>query len=396
MNADLPVQGWHLRSVVGDDAVLRLSLALETVPELRADDVLVRVEAAPVNPSDLGVMFAGADVSQAVTGGTGVSRTMQVPMPKGAARAAASRVGQPMPVGNEGAGTVVAAGRGPAAQGLLGRTVSAVGSGLYAQYRALPASAVIALPGGVRAEQAAAGFVNPMTALGMLETMRLESHEALVHTAAASALGQMLVRLCAADGVQLVNVVRSPAQVALLREAGAEHVVDSTSESFRTDLKNAVAATGATLCFDAVGGGLVASQVLSAMESALSAGSAHRTYGSVQHKQVYVYGGLDPSPTQLNRGYGMAWGVGGWLVSALLARVGPQRAAQLRARVADSITSTFATRFTDTLSLPDLLQADAAHGYSRPTTGRKYLVAPHAGTTSTGHDDEPDDALERT
>ena len=287
----------------------------------------------------------------------------------------AGRLDQPMPVGNEGAGTVVAAGGSPAAQALLGRTVAVLGGGMLARYRLVKAADCLALPDGTAAADGASAFINPLTALGMVDTMRAEGHGALVHTAAASNLGQMLVKICRADEVGLVNIVRSPAQVALLRGLGAAYVCDSTSPSFTDDLVVALRVTGATLAFDAIGGGRLASQVLNAMEAAAPKDGYSR-YGSELHKQVYLYGGLDTGPTELVRGFGMSWGVGGWLVTYFLRKAGPERVGQLKARVAAELTTTFASHYTRTLSLADVLDPANIARYAARATGEKVLINP--------------------
>jgi hypothetical protein len=223
----------------------------------------------------------------------------------------------------------------------------------------------------------ASAFVNPLTVLGMVETMRAEGHTALVHTAAASNLGQMLNRLCLAEGIPLVCIVRSAAQADLLRAAGASWVCDSTSPDFMTELTAAIKATSATIAFDAIGGGKLASQILSGMEAALSEDAAFSRYGSATHKQVYIYGGLDRGPTELTRGYGMAWGVGGWLLTPFLAKVGLEKVVELRDRVAAGLSTIFASQYTAEVTLAGALQPDAVSAYSRQATGQKYLITPN-------------------
>jgi NADPH:quinone reductase-like Zn-dependent oxidoreductase len=378
MAEERPERALQLRSLVTRAGTIELSLAEVEVPEPSEGQVLVRVEAAPVNPSDLGLLLAGADVAKAEASGTTERPVVTAPLDAGAARAAAARVGESMPVGNEGAGRVVAAGASPAAQALLGKLVAVAGGAMYSQVRCVDAAACLVLPDGATAAEGAAAFVNPMTALGMVETMRAEGHTALVHTAAASNLGQMLNRLCLEDGVALVNIVRSPAQVELLRDAGATYVCDSSSETFMADLTEALRATSATLAFDAVGGGTLASRILTAMEAALTSGAAFSRYGSTVHKQVYLYGSLDRGPTELRRSYGMAWGVGGWLLTPFLVAAGPERVEAMRRRVAAGLTTTFASHFSDTVTLAGALGLEALAAYSRMGTGRKYLVTPNA------------------
>jgi NADPH:quinone reductase-like Zn-dependent oxidoreductase len=364
----------RLVSTVTAEPAVEISLIEEAVPMPAAGEVLIRVEAAPINPSDLGLMIAAGDPERAQREG----QVASLPLSAGALDALRERVGEPIPVGNEGAGTVVGAGSDEAAQALVGRLVAAAAGGMYSRYRVVPADLCLLLPEDARAEDGAASFVNPMTALAMVETMREEGHRAMVHTAAASSLGLMLNRLCIAEGIPLVCVVRSPQQAAILREAGAAQVVDSSSGDFEAGLIEAIRETGATLAFDAIGGGDLADRILHAMERAISAGTGYSRYGSAVHKQVYLYGMLDRSPTVINRTYGMAWGVGGWLLPNTLARLGPEHAATLRQKVADGLKTTFATTFTDRLGLADALDPDAIARYGRPRTGTKFLVTPDA------------------
>jgi hypothetical protein len=297
----------------------------------------------------------------------------------GALAGLSARIDKPLPVGNEGAGTVVAAGQSSAAQALLGKTVGIAGGGMYTQYRVVDAAACLVLPSGATATDGASSFVNPLTALGMLETMRREGHSGVVHTAAASNLGQMLVKLCIADGVPLVNIVRKPDQEELLRSLGAVHVCNTTSPTFTTDLVEAFKVTSATLAFDATGGGTLASQILNGMEEAANSTAAeYSRYGSAIHKQVYIYGGLDTSPTILTRNFGMAWGVGGWLLTPFLQNAGAEIVGRLRARVAAELTTTFASTYTREVSLSGMLRPDAFNGYVKRATGEKFLVTPQA------------------
>jgi NADPH:quinone reductase len=377
MSTQIPATALQLRSLVTDDRTVQLFLDTVEVPEPGPGQVLVRVEASPINPSDLGVLLAGADMSAAVWSGSPGRPVVTAPLPEAAARAAKGRVGLPMPAGNEGAGTVVAAGSSPAATALLGKTVAVAAGAMYAEYRCVDAAMCLELPEGTPPADGASSFVNPMTALGMVETMRLENHGALVHTAAASNLGQMLNRLCLAEQVPLVNIVRKPEQEALLRSAGASYVCDSTSPAFMADLTAALTATGATLAFDAVGGGRLASQILTCMEAAATAAAeTYSRYGSAVHKQVYIYGSLDRGPTELTRSFGMAWGVGGWLLTPFLQRIGAAGVARLRRRVAAGLTTTFASGYTSQVSLAGALAPDAIADYARQATGSKYLIIP--------------------
>ena len=292
----------------------------------------------------------------------------------------AARVGVPMPVGAEGAGTVTAAGSSDAAQALLGKTVAAMGGGMYSQFRVISADQCLVLPDGTAPAAGASCFVNPLTVLGMVDTMRLDGHTALVHTAAASNLGQMLVKLCLAENVPLVNIVRRVEQVELLQGLGATFVLQSTDADFMTSLTDALVATDATIAFDAVGGGTIASDILTAMEAAQSRkGGTVRGYGSTTYKQVYVYGRLDPSPIELSRNFGVAWGIGGWLLPIFLDRVGPGRAQQLRERVAAEITTTFASTYTATVSLDEALALESVAVYAKRGDRREVSRQPEQG-----------------
>ena len=376
---EIPTSALQLRSRVDADGILQLSFQTVDVPTPREGQVLVRVEAAPLNPSDLGLLFAGADMSRAVFAGVGDASTVSATVPPGALPALAGRVGESLAVGNEGAGTVVAAGASDAAQALLGKIVAVLGGAMYSQYRCVDVTQCLELPAGVSAVEGASCFVNPLTVLGLVGTMRRDGHTALVHTAAASNLGQMLNRLCVADGIGLVNIVRSSEQETLLRSAGAEYVCDSTAPTFTDDLTAALVATGATVAFDAIGGGRLAGQILTCMEAALVASaSEYSRYGSTTHKQVYIYGGLDRRQTELDRNFGMAWGVGGWLLTPYMQDAGADEVERMRQRVAAEITTTFASSYTKHLSLVDVLTADAVAGYAKQATGEKYLITPNA------------------
>jgi NADPH:quinone reductase len=379
MTADLPDRALELRSLVTSHGTLELSLHDVPVPSPAGNEVLVRVEASPINPSDLGVLIAGADMSGATVAGTPERPVVTATLSAAALEGLSARVDKPLPVGNEGAGTVVAAGPSSAAQALVGKSVGIAGGGMYAQYRAVDASACLVLPEGTTPKDGASSFVNPLTALGMLETMRREGHSALVHTAAASNLGQMLVKLCTKDEVPLVNIVRKPDQEDLLRSLGAVHVCNSASPTFSSDLVESLKATSATIAFDATGGGTLASQILSGMEQAANATAAeYSRYGSSVHKQVYIYGGLDTGPTTLTRDFGMAWGVGGWLLTPFLQSIGADGFGRLRARVAAELTTTFASAYTREVSLAGMLSPDAFHAYVKRATGEKFLVAPNS------------------
>ena len=373
-----PATGLQLTSHLRSTGVLELSLAEAPVAVPKPDEVVVRVEASPINPSDLGMLFAGADVARAKFSGTAARPVVSVEVGPELLRALAGRLDQPMPVGNEGAGVVVAAGAAPEAQSLLGKTVALIGGGMYAQFRVAKASSCLVLPPGTTAAEGASCFVNPLTALGMVETMRREGHKALVHTAAASNLGQMLVKLCAADGVPLVNVVRKPEQEALLRGLGAKHVCNMSAPGFRDDLTRALVETGATLAFDAIGGGKQAGQILTGMEIALNrTAKEYSRYGSTTHKQVYIYGGLNTGPIELTRNYGQAWGVGGWLLTPFLQKIGRSGQAPLRERVVKNLKTTFASHYTKVVSLPEALDLNNIAVYGKRSTGEKFLINPN-------------------
>jgi len=374
--AGIPQTGLQLRSIIKASGELELSLVDVPTGQPAGDEVLVRVEASPLNPSDLGLLLGPADLSTLKSSG-GVTTAK---VPEQFLKAMKARLDESMPVGNEGAGVVVAAGDDPAAQALVGKTVALLGGAMYGQYRTVKARDVLPLPAGATAADGASCFVNPLTALGMTETMRAEGHTALVHTAAASNLGQMLNRICLKDGIQLVNIVRSAEQAKILKDIGAKHVVDSTSPGFQDELTAALIETGATIAFDAIGGGKLASQILSGMEAAANArGGAYSRYGSSVFKQVYIYGSLDPRPSELARNYGLSWALGGWLLTPFLAKLGAEGSARLRQRVADELKTTFASHYTAEISLAEALKPEVIAAYNKKTTGEKYLINPNKG-----------------
>ena len=372
---DETLNGLELRSLVTADGVLRVSLEPVTLEEPGPGELVVRVEAAPINPSDLGLLLGPADISTLRAEGTAEHPVLAADVPAQRLAAVKARLGQSLPVGNEGAGTVVRAGSD--LQQLVGRKVAMVGGAMYATLRKVPMRDTILLPEDASAADGASLFVNPLTALGFAETMRAEGHSAIVHTAASSNLGQMLVRICLADGIPLVNIVRSEAQAAMLRGMGATHVVDSSAPDFQDQLVEAIAATGATIGFDAVGGGKLTSQILNAMEAVASRNlEGYSRYGSNTFKQVYIYGALDLGPTILNRGFGFSWDVGGWLLFPFLQNAGAETVARMRQRVVDELKTTFASRYTATISLADTLKPEVAAAYERKGTGAKYLIDP--------------------
>ena len=380
MNTSNHLSFLQLRSLAKKSGELELSLQTTSIPEPAADELIVRIEAAPINPSDLGLLLANADWNQAKAAGSAQHPTLTAALSPNAVQAMAARIDISMPVGNEGAGTVTAAGSSASAQALLGKKVAVLGGAMYAQYRCVKVNQCLVLPEGASAADGASCFVNPLTALGMVGTMRREGHKALVHTAAASNLGQMLNRLCLQDGVALVNIVRKKEQEDLLRAAGAMHVCRTDSPTFLKDLTDALATTGATIAFDAIGGGPLAGQILGCMEAAVNRGVAvYSRYGSTTHKQVYLYGSLDMTPTVLNRNYGMAWGIGGWLVTPYIEKIGPLAFQELKERVAKELKTTFASQYSQIISLAEALQPQILAGYSKRATGQKYLINPNKG-----------------
>lgn len=375
MIENIPSEGLELRTRISSNGQLRLSLAQVRVPTPGPDEILIRVEASPINPSDQGGLVGAADLStlKAEDG----ALTAQVPSQiLGLLR---GRLDQEFPVGNEGAGVVIAAGDN--AKALLGRTVAVLGGAMYAQYRLAKASEVLVLSEDTTPAEGASAFINPLTVLGMVETMKREGHTAVVHTAAASNLGQMLQRLCLAEGIPLVNIVRNQAQAKILRDIGATHILDSTDPNFIPALHAAVAETGATLAFDAVAGGPLAEKILLAMEAALLRKATNfDIYGSQVHKQVYIYGFLNPAPIEMtSRGAGMAWGVGGWLLFHFLGRIGPEATQALRERVARDIKTIFASHYTAEISLAEVLQPEVLKRSIAKSTGEKFLVTPQRG-----------------
>jgi len=373
-----PLSGLQLHSLIKKSGELEVSLATVEVPSPAPNEVVVRIEASPMNPSDIGLLFGPADMSTARQTGTLERPILMAGVPQAAMAAMTGRLDQPLPVGNEGAGEVVAAGNSEAAQALLGKLVAIVGGAMYAQYRTVAAADCLVLPEGATAADGASCFINPLTALGMVETMRREGHTALVHTAAASNLGQMLNRVCLKDTIGLVNIVRSATQAETLRSQDAQHVCNSSAPSFNDDLTQALIGTGATLAFDAVGGGTFAGRILSCMEAAINRQpSTYSRYGSNTHKQVYIYGGLDPGPTEFRRTFGMAYGIGGWLVFPFLNKIGPEQTRKLKERVAAELKTTFVSHYAREISLRDALQLDTIAVYNRRATGEKFLINPN-------------------
>jgi NADPH2:quinone reductase len=376
--SEQPTESRQIRSKISRDSKLEISIERVPVPEPGADEVVIRVEATPINPSDLGLLIGPADVSSMRVSGPADNPVVSMDVPEKLLRAVTPRLDQSLPVGNEGAGVVIAAGKN--AQHLLGKTVGVAGGQMYSEYRCVPAANCLVMHEGTSATEAASCFVNPLTSLSMVENMRMDGHKALVHTAAASNLGQMLVKICQADEVPLVTIVRSDEQVEILKSLRAKYICNSSADSFMGDLIKAIDETGTTLAFDAIGGGTLAGQILTAMEVVANKNAKHYSpYGSTVHKQVYIYGGLDRGPTVLNRSFGMFWSVGGWLLTPFIARMGQERFQQLRKRVADEIHTTFASTYTREISLAEALSPEAIKDYTKQATGTKYLIRPQQG-----------------
>ena len=371
--------GLELRSLIKSNGELEISLTDVAIPEPKANEVVVRIEASPLNPSDIGLLFGAADVNTFKVAGTPQRPILIGHVPPQFMPAMAGRVGQSLPVGNEGAGRVVRAGSSVQAQKLMGKMVAILGGAMYAQYRAIDANECLVLADGTTAAQGASSYINPLTALGMVQTMRQEGHTALVHTVGASNLGQMLNRICLKDGIGLVNIVRKQEQVDLLRAQGALYVCNTNSHNFTDELTSAIEATGATLAFDAIGGGKLAGQILQCMEKVInSKATEYSRYGSNVHKQVYIYGGLDLNPIELPRNIGMTWGVGGWLVFPFLKTIDPVILQKMYARVVSELTTTFASHYTQEVSLAQALSVEAVALYKQPVTNTKFLITPQA------------------
>jgi len=367
----------QIRSEVTKEGKLLIYVESTAMPEPKEDEVLIRIEASPINPSDLGLLIGPADVSSMSVSGEGENAVVTMDIPEGLLRMLETRLDQSLPVGNEGGGVVVKAGSKDL-EDLVGKTVGVAGGSMYSQYRCVNAASCFVMHEGVTSAESASCFVNPLTALGMVETMRLENHSALVHTAAASNLGQMLIKICLDEDVPLVNIVRKEEHVDMLNGLGAKFVCNSSKETFMQDLVSALVETGATIGFDATGGGKLSGQILTAMEVAANqTATEYNRYGSNTFKQVYIYGGLDRSPTTLNRAFGFSWGLGGWLLTPFIGRIGPERFEELKQKVADEIKTTFASHYTKEISLEEVLQPENIKVYSKQATGEKYLVNPN-------------------
>ncbi len=364
--------GQQIFTTLAKDGTLTVEVATSEFPDPTGNQVLVRMEAAPINPSDLALLFGAADLENAEYSDGKIVATMPEPFNSGSK----GRHGQRLPVGNEGAGTVVAAGDGEMAQKLMGQRVACVPGNAFSEYAL--AEAPMCLPlGDVSSEDGASAFVNPMTALGFVETAKAEGQSAILHNAAASNLGQMLVKICAEDDIALVNVVRKDAHVDLLKGLGAKHIVNSSDDDFMKQLRGAIDATDAYFGFDPIGGGSSIDHSLKAMEQvAASKMSEFSRYGSNQDKKMYNYGRLDLSPTILTPSYGLNWTVSGWLLTPFLAKAGMETVVRMRTRVLKGITSTFASSYKEKVTLAGMLKKDAALDYRAMKTGEKYLVTP--------------------
>ncbi|MEZ9142670.1 MULTISPECIES: zinc-binding dehydrogenase [unclassified Shewanella] len=367
----------QLTSTISQDNKLTLALKDIEMPQPSANEVVIRIEAAPLNPSDLAVLFSAADMTTATESGSKQSPVITADVPAKFMPAVKTRVGKATPVGNEGAGTVVAAGSSPAAQALMGKTVAVIGGGTYRQFICANVQSCLELKQGTTAKEGASSFINPLTALAMVETMRAEGHKGIIHAAAASNLGQMLNRICIADGVDLINIVRKAEQETLLRDMGAKYVVNSSSDTFLADLTAAIIETGATIAFDPIGGGQLTSDILNCMEVAAARDmTEHSVYGSDIFKQVYIYGALDRRPITLNRNFGFAWGINGFLLFNALGKLGTKTVIAMRQRVAEEISTTFASHYTHEVSLAEVLKLQSIASYSKQATGEKYLITP--------------------
>ena len=370
----------EIRSLVTYEGNIEISITNVEKPKPSVDEVLIKVEAAPINPSDLGLLLSfAADLSSIKKSGLGDEAVTTMKIHPALMGAMKPRLDESIQVGNEGAGVVIDAGEN--VKDMIGKTVGLAGGAMYSQYRCVPAANCLVMQEGTTASEAASSFVNPLTALSFIETMKMENHTAIVHTAAASNLGQMLVKICKDDEVPLVNIVRKSEHVELLKSLGAEHVCNTSDKDFMKNLVSALVETRATLGFDATGGGNngeLPGQILSAMEMAANKTAIeYSRYGSDTYKQVYIYGGLDQSPTILKRSYGMSWGLGGWLLTPMIGRIGMEKFQLMRERVAKEIKTTFASSYAQEISFEELLEPEIIKAYAKQATGEKYLVNPH-------------------
>ena len=369
----------QIRSIVKSEGNIEISIVKVDKPIPADDEVLIEVHAAPINPSDIGLLltFAG-DLSNIDISESGDGLVASIKIHPGLMASMKPRLDKSLAVGNEGAGIVVDAGKN--VKELIGKTVGLAGGSMYSQYICVPAINCLVMEEGTTPKEAASSFVNPLTALSFIETMKMENHSAIVHTAAASNLGQMLVKICKDDGIPLVNIVRKQEQVDILKNIGAEYVCNTSDPDFMKTLVKAVVETGATLGFDATGGGNngeLPGQILSAMEIAANKNSKeYSRYGSETYKQVYIYGGLDQSPSILKRSYGMSWGLGGWLLTPMLGKIGMDKFQIMRKRIAKELKTTFASTYIQEISLEEMLRPEIINSYAKHKTGNKYLVNP--------------------
>ena len=369
----------QIRSIVTSEGNIEISIVKVDKPIPADDEVLIEVHAAPINPSDIGLLltFAG-DLSNIDISESGDGLVASIKIHPGLMATMKPRLDKSLAVGNEGAGIVVDAGKN--VKELIGKTVGLAGGSMYSQYICVPAINCLVMEEGTTPKEAASSFVNPLTALSFIETMKMENHSAIVHTAAASNLGQMLVKICKDDGIPLVNIVRKQEQVDILKNIGAEYVCNTSDPDFMKTLVKAVVETGATLGFDATGGGNngeLPGQILSAMEIAANKNSKeYSRYGSETYKQVYIYGGLDQSPSILKRSYGMSWGLGGWLLTPMLGKIGMDKFQIMRKRIAKELKTTFASTYIQEISLEEMLRPEIINSYAEHKTGNKYLVNP--------------------
>ncbi|WP_114520401.1 NADH oxidase [Altererythrobacter sp. ZODW24] len=359
----------RILSTLGSDDTITVEVADHELPDPTGHQVLVKVEAAPINPSDLGLLMPGADLENAdYSPGKLVAK-----MPPGSSKRMAGRVGTAMPAGNEGAGTVIAAGED--AQNMIGQKVACVTGELFATH--VMADARMCMPlGDLTAEQGASAFVNPMTALGFVETARREGQKAIIHSAAASNLGQMLNKICQEDGFDLINIVRKQEQADILKGLGAKYIVNSSDDDFMVQLMAAIEETGAYIGFDPIFGGTMVNTIFTAMEAVAVKTQEYSRYGSTQQKRMYVYGVLNVAPMSLMPGYGFAWDLSGWLLTPFLASAGQEGVQKMQHRVLSNITTTFASSYVAKIDLDEMLTKEAAMAYDAKATGEKYLVVP--------------------
>lgn len=365
--------GKQIFTTLESDGTLTIELAESQFPEPKGNQVLVKMEAAPINPSDLALLTGPADLENAEYSPGKIVAKMPEPFNSGAK----GRHGQRLPVGNEGAGEVIATGDGDMAKALLGKRVACVPGTAFSEYAI--ADATMCLPlGDISARDGASAFVNPMTALGFVETAKMEGAKSILHTAAASNLGQMLVRICQEDDMPLVNIVRREEQVRLLQDMGAEHIVNSGADDFMRQLRESIDETDAFFGFDPIGGGQMVDHCFKAMEQvAVSKMTEFSRYGSNQAKKMHIYGRLDLGPTILTPSYGFGFTLTGWLLTPFLQSAGMETVMRMRQRVLDNLTTTFKSSYTKEVTLEGMLEKDAVLQYRQMRTGEKYLVTPH-------------------